>query len=82
MYPLVKDFLPPIDDFLERLHQIDGLKVQTNTMSTQVFGPSDLVFKTLNRLIDEAYQNGSQYSFVMKVLNGDVSSKSIPNYKR
>ncbi len=81
MYPLVQNFIPPIDAFLEKLHRVEGLKVQTNNMSTQVFGPSDLVFSSLNQLVNEAYAGGQQYSFVIKVLNGDVSGHEIPDYR-
>lgn len=82
MYPLTENYIPPIDNFLSQLHLVEGLKVQTNNMSTQIFGPSDLVFTTVHNLVYDAYKGGNQYSFVMKVLNGDVSSQSIPDYKK
>lgn len=81
MYPLVADYIPPIDKFLTKLHQVEGLKVRTNQMSTQVFGPSQLLFSTLQRLVEDAYAGGNQYSFVMKVLNGDVSENHVPGFK-
>lgn len=80
MYPLKDDFIPSIDKFLRNLHATEGLKVQTNQMSTQVFGPASTVFSTLEKLIEDSYQQEEQCSFVMKVLSGDVSRKEIPNY--
>lgn len=80
MYPLQEDFIPVIDRFLEQLHQVDQLKVQTNNMSTQVFGPADLIFHHVQRLITDTYKNVDQCPFVIKVLKSDVSLKEIPKY--
>ena len=80
MYPLQQNFTPVIDRFLEQLHQIDQLKVQTNNMSTQVFGPLDLVFYHIQRLITDTYQTVDQCPFVIKVLKSDVSLNEIPEY--
>lgn len=81
MYPLTGEFIPPIDTFLEKLHRNEGLKVQTNNMSTQVFGESAKVFSTLEKLISETYESLEQCPFVIKVLKGDVSEKEVPAYK-
>ncbi len=81
MYPLRDEFIPSIDAFLEKIHKVEGLKVQTNVMSTQVFGPFDLAFNSVQQAIKEIYQSGGQFPFVIKVLNGDVSENSIKNYK-
>ncbi len=80
MYPLTEDFIPEIDAFLKKLHQTPGLSVQTNNMSTQVFGEADLVFKTVNEGILAAYDSLEQCPFVLKVLKSDVSGKEIKKY--
>ena len=41
LYPLDREFIPPIKDVIERLNQHDGLEVWTNAMSTQVVGEFD-----------------------------------------
>lgn len=38
LYPLADEFLPPIQDVIERLNGYDSLEVRTNPMSTQVRG--------------------------------------------
>lgn len=81
MYPLRDEFIPSIDSFLDKIHKVRGLKVQTNVMSTQVFGPFDLAFDSVQQAIKEIYQEGGQFPFVIKVLNGDVSDNSIKDYK-
>lgn len=81
MYPLQEDFEPSIDRFLSELHKSENLKVATNNMSTQVFGDINMVFPTIQRLIHDAYRQGGQCPFVLKVLNSDVSENVIPGYK-
>jgi uncharacterized protein YqgV (UPF0045/DUF77 family) len=72
LYPLKADFVPAIHEFLERLNRAAGLRIVTNSMSTQVFGPFEPVmellrgelrttFEALVRVQDKAV-------FVMKVL--------------
>ena len=80
MYPFAGNYIDHIDSFLEKLHHIEGLKVQTNVMSTQVFGESSLVFKSLNQLVENVYKELDQCPFVIKVLNKDISSMEIKDY--
>ncbi len=81
MYPLRDEYIPSIDLFLNKIYKVGGLKVQTNVMSTQVFGPFDLAFDSVQQAIKEIYTEGGQFPFVIKVLNGDVSDNSIKDYK-
>lgn len=80
MYPLQDDYIPHIDAFLEIIHKVEGLKVQTNVMSTQLFGESNLVFETLNKAISKVYQSDIQCPFAIKVLSGDISEMEIKDY--
>ena len=81
MYPLKENYIPAIDSFLHNLHNTEGLKVQTNVMSTQVFGEISLVFTALQKEIAKVYENLDQCPFVIKVLNKDISPMEIKNYK-
>ena len=49
LYPLNADYIPPIKDFIDRLNADGRLKVVTNSLSTQVFGPYEVVFAALTR---------------------------------
>ena len=77
LYPLRADFVPAIREFLERLGRHPGLRVVTNSMSTQVFGPYDEVLETLRRELRTTFEilatRSDQAVFVMKVL-GPLSS--------
>jgi len=68
LYPLNANFIPPIQDFIDRLNLGKHLKVVTNSMSTQVFGDYDDVFGVLVREIRTTFENNAKAVFVMKVL--------------
>ena len=68
LYPLDADFIPPIQDFIDRLNLGARLKVVTNSMSTQVFGSYEDVFGVLVREIRTTFENNAKAVFVMKVL--------------
>jgi uncharacterized protein YqgV (UPF0045/DUF77 family) len=72
-YPLNQDYIPFIQDFIDRLNAHEGLKVITNTMSTQVFGDYDLVMSVLNQEIKKSYETFGKAIFVCKFINGDLS---------
>jgi uncharacterized protein YqgV (UPF0045/DUF77 family) len=68
LYPLDAEFIPPIQDFIDRLNLGSRLKVVTNSMSTQVFGRYEDVFDVLVREIRTTFENNAKAVFVMKVL--------------
>jgi uncharacterized protein YqgV (UPF0045/DUF77 family) len=68
LYPLNAEFIPPIQDFIDRLNLSERLKVVTNSMSTQVFGRYEDVFGVLVREIRTTFENNAKAVFVMKVL--------------
>lgn len=68
LYPLNADYIPPIKDFIDRLNTHSQLKVVTNSLSTQVFGPYEVVFAALTRELKVTFANNDNSVFVMKVL--------------
>jgi len=68
LYPLNAQYIPPIKDFIDRLNADARLKVVTNSLSTQVFGPYDVVFDALTRELRVTFENNHKAVFVMKVL--------------
>jgi uncharacterized protein YqgV (UPF0045/DUF77 family) len=70
LYPLDADFIPPIQDFIDRLNARPGLRVETNAMSTQVSGEHDAVFAALAAETKVTFAGESRAVFVMKVLGG------------
>ena len=68
LYPLHQQFIPPIQDFIDRLNAAGNLRVITNSMSTQVFGEYDHVMQTLTRELRGTFEHNDKAVFVMKVL--------------
>jgi uncharacterized protein YqgV (UPF0045/DUF77 family) len=72
LYPLRADFAPAIREFLQRLGRAERLRIVTNSMSTQVFGPYDEVMGVLTRELRVTFETLNSASdkavFVMKVL--------------
>ena len=72
LYPLNAEYIPPIKDFIDRLNADGRLKVVTNSLSTQVFGPHDKLFDVLKAEIGRTFAErdsaGGKAVFVMKVL--------------
>lgn len=73
MYPLKDEYIPAIQDFIDRLNQHRELKVMTNTMSTQVFGDYDLLMDVMKREMRAAYEKFGRAIFVCKFIEGDLS---------
>lgn len=70
-YPLKEEFIPPIQSFIERLRYYSEIKVETNGMSTQVFGEYDELMRILTKEMKAAME--VPYSvFVLKVVNSDL----------
>jgi uncharacterized protein YqgV (UPF0045/DUF77 family) len=68
LYPLNAAYIAPIKGFIERLNADGRLKVVTNSLSTQVFGPYDVVFEVLTRELRVTFATNDKAVFVMKVI--------------
>ena len=66
LYPLATEFIPPIEAFIARLKATSGLKVVTNSLSTQVFGDYSRVMEVLTREIGTTFAQNDKAVFVMK----------------
>ena len=72
LYPLKADYIPSVHQFLDDLSRRRGLKVVTNSMSTQVFGGFEEVMDALRAALAASFAHlvaGSERAvFVMKVI--------------
>jgi uncharacterized protein YqgV (UPF0045/DUF77 family) len=66
LYPLDGDFIPPIQDFIDRLNAHGGLRVTTNHLSTQLFGDHDRIFEVLREEMATSFAAGGKAVFVIK----------------
>jgi uncharacterized protein YqgV (UPF0045/DUF77 family) len=72
LYPLDKDFIPPIRDVIERLNRYSDLEVLTNPMSTQVRGDYETVMRALNEEIRTTFERLPKGVFTIKILNNPI----------
>jgi len=81
LYPLAEEqYKKEIWAFIKRLRNVEGLKVITNGMSTQVFGEYDLAVSKVMSEIKQVHSTIQQRTgeegaavFVCKFINGDRS---------
>ena len=71
-YPLNEDYIPIIQDFIDRLNTYPSLTVITNTMSTQVFGEYDEVMKAVSAEMKSSFSKEIKQVIVMKFINSDL----------
>ncbi len=70
MYPLTGEYRPLIRAFIERLKSRAEWVVQSNAMSTQVWGELGELMRGLSDEMGRAAAEGPQLVFVIKVLPG------------
>ncbi len=74
LYPLAEEqYKKEIWAFIKRLRNVEGLKVITNGMSTQVFGEYDLAVSKVMSEIKHVHSTTGAAVFVCKFINGDRS---------
>ena len=71
LYPLAPEFIPPIQDFIDRLNRYPELHVTTNAMSTQISGEHMRLFEILAKETASSFAAAGRKVFVMKVLGGE-----------
>lgn len=72
LYPLADAYLPVIKNFVERLATYDNITVNTNTMSTQVFGEYRTVMDILTDELERVYQHVPSQVLVCKFINRNL----------
>ncbi len=72
MYPLGREYVPDISNFIDRLRAHAGITCQVNNMSTQVFGEYRKVMEAITREMDASFTQDEKSVFVMKVINANL----------
>ena len=70
-YPLKNEFKPSIKNFISRLSSYDNLSVETNGMSTQVFGEYDELMYALTKEIKQTMEIPHSI-FILQMVNADL----------
>ena len=71
-YPLDAKYGNAILDFIQRLNNHPEIKVQTNNMSTQIFGAYDQIMDILHKEMKASFAQPETIVMVMKFVNEDL----------
>ena len=75
MYPINNNYKPAIINFIKRLRKHPFISIETNGMSTQVFGDYNRVMKAINTEIKNTFTEEGKVVFNIKVMNQILSEK-------
>ena len=75
MYPLKEEFKPSIISFIKNLRKHSFIKVDTNGISTQVFGNYKRVMQAINTEMENTFLNENSVVFTIKVINSNLEEK-------
>lgn len=73
LYPLDREYIPVIKDFIDRLQQYGDLEIVTNAMSTQVCGDFDQVFTAVRRELEANFERHGKQVLVCKFIPGELA---------
>ncbi len=68
MYPLVENYIPPIDAFIEKLNSYSGLKIETFPTSTVIMGEQKQVMEVLQDAMVWSHEKYGKAIFVTKFI--------------
>lgn len=74
-YPLKDEFKPSIKDFIQRLNKYQNIVVQSNGMSTQVFGDFREVMDILTNEIEKSFSIPHSV-FILKIINANLNKQA------
>lgn len=78
MYPLNKDYKSSIISFIQNLRKHPFITVETNGISTQVFGDYNRLMKAITLEMENTFLSEEKVVFNLKVINNNLQEK--PNF--
>jgi uncharacterized protein YqgV (UPF0045/DUF77 family) len=69
LYPLNIEYVKYIQEFIENINKNKNLIIETNGMSTQIFGDYHEIMKTLTDEVYNSFQKTGVAVFVFKIVN-------------
>jgi len=78
-YPLMDDFIPVISRFIKKINQHPEITAITNTMSTQLFGESEVLMPLLTEAMQSSWAIDGKAVFVCKFINAELNPRLTTN---
>ncbi len=78
MYALTDEYAKRIIDFIQRVKQNKGIRVEVNGLSTQLFGEYDLLMDVLKKEMQHDFGFGKTV-FVLKIAGAELTKENLPD---
>lgn len=78
MYALTDNYADKVIGFIQRMKQYDGIKMEVNGLSTQLFGDYNLLMDALKKEMNEDLLHGKNV-FLLKIGKGELSKENLPD---
>ena len=77
MYALTDGYEQKVIDFIQRVKQNKGIRVEVNGLSTQLFGEYDLLMNVLKKEMQHDFENGKAV-FLLKLAGSELTKDKLP----
>ena len=78
MYALTDGYEQKVIDFIQRVKQNKGIRVEVNGLSTQLFGEYDLLMNVLKKEMQHDFENGKAV-FLLKLAGSELTKDKLPD---
>ena len=78
MYALTDGYEQKVIDFIQRVKQNKGIRVEVNGLSTQLFGEYDLLMNVLKNEMQNDFENGKAV-FLLKIAGSELTKDKLPD---
>ena len=78
MYALTDGYVKRIIDFIQRVKQNKGIRVEVNGLSTQLFGEYDLLMDVLKKEMQHDFEFGKTV-FILKIAGAELTKENLPD---
>ena len=72
LYPLADDYIPAIQEFIDKVQEYPEITVIRNDLSTQLFGDFDQIMELLKTEVKFSWEKYGKGIFVVKLLKDDL----------
>jgi hypothetical protein len=77
MYALSDDYAKKIIAFIKRVRQYEGIRSESNGLSTHLIGEYELLIDVLKKEMHQDLQNGKNI-FLLKIGRGELTKENLP----
>lgn len=81
LYPLNEQYKETIIDFIQKVKTNKKITVETNGLSTQLFGDYQEIMTVLTNEMKTVFENNKAV-FIMKIAQGELKKEDLPEILR